>query len=298
MANRVELDTTPDLTGLLAGAATAALPWRGHGGGAGHGGVPDTEVVVRDVPIDLAAVADYTEVCGFRLRDRVPLTYPHLVGFPPVVWLLTRPDFPYPLLGLVHVHNTITANDHVAIGDRVDVMARTGAVRPHPKGIQFDAQVEVSRDGSVVWTSASTYLRRGPVDAAAASTGDRPDRPDGATTVDPAALPLTARWRLAADLGRRYGAVSGDRNPIHLSALSARAFGFPRAIAHGMWTTAAAVAGLGELPAACTADVAFKRPVLLPGRVEYATARRDDGWALGVRSRDGTPHLAGAVTVD
>lgn len=35
-----------------------------------------------------------------------------------------------------------------------------------------------------------------------------------------------AVWRVSADVGRRYATVSGDVNPIHLSALAARALGF------------------------------------------------------------------------
>src|SRR6266487_1403229 len=45
-------------------------------------------------------------------------------------------------------------------------------------------------------------------------------------------------WELPADLGRRYAAVSGDRNPIHLYRLTAWLFGFRRPIAHGMWAAA------------------------------------------------------------
>jgi acyl dehydratase len=157
----------------------------------------------------------------------------------------------------------------------------------------MDNLVSASVDGTVVWSSCSTYLKRGkPGSEATVGEDIHP-----ADELDVAGLPLTATWRVPADIGRRYGAVSGDRNPIHLSALTARAFGFPRAIAHGMWTKARALAALeGRLPAAGTVDVAFKTPLLLPSTVQYATDPVDGGWAFGVRSRDGKPHLAGVVT--
>ncbi len=306
----VELDALPDLGGLLAGAAWSALPGPlGSSAGDDAGaGLPDTHVVVRGIPIDLDDTADYADVCGFRLRSAVPVTQPHLLGFPLGVWLMTRHDFPFSLLGLVHVANRIDAHDHVHVGDEVDVTARLGGLRAHDRGTAFDTVVEVARGGRVVWSSTSTYLRRG--SAPEGLDVDGADRRDGdagptfavatapdATTVDPTTLTFTATWSLPGDLGREYGSVSGDRNPIHLSAVSAKAFGFPRAIAHGMWTTAASLAGLGELPRPCAIDVAFKKPVLLPGRVVYATERRGDGWALGLRNRDGLPHLAGVVTV-
>ncbi len=163
-------------------------------------------------------------------------------------------------------------------------------LRPHPKGKQFDVVAEVTVAGDMVWSSRSTYLRRGGGDPGAE------EDEAGAAAVDVAALPTTSVWRVPADIGRQYGAVSGDRNPIHMSPITARVFGFPRAIAHGMWTKARALAALeGRLPDAYRADVMFKLPVLLPATVEYATRAHGDDWHVAVRSRSGKPHLAGVV---
>ena len=82
---------------------------------------------------------------------------------------------------------------------------------------------------------------------------------------------MTAQWRVGDDLGRRYASVSGDHNPIHLHALSAKALGFPRAIAHGMWTKARCLASL-RLPDAFAVDVQFKQPILLPSKVTFGEA--------------------------
>jgi acyl dehydratase len=84
-------------------------------------------------------------------------------------------------------------------------------------------------------------------------------------------------------------------NPIHLHPWTAKAFGFPRAIAHGMWTAAHALAALqGRLPAAFTYDVAFGKPLLLPSTVELRTRSADGGWSIEVRGRKG-PHLTASV---
>jgi len=106
-------------------------------------------------------------------------------------------------------------------------------------------------------------------------------------------------WQVATGVGRRYAAVSGDVNPIHLHPLAARAFGFPRTIAHGMWTAARALAtvygrlgGIGEL----TYDVAFGKPLLLPSTVELRTQPVNGGWNLDVRSAStGSVHLRAAL---
>jgi acyl dehydratase len=90
--------------------------------------------------------------------------------------------------------------------------------------------------------------------------------------------------------------VSGDVNPIHLSAPTARLFGFPRAIAHGMWTAAGCLASLEpRTPAAHEVRLAFRRPVLLPSTVELRTRAVPDGWLFGVASRSGTEHLRGEL---
>jgi acyl dehydratase len=98
-------------------------------------------------------------------------------------------------------------------------------------------------------------------------------------------------------LGRRYAAVSGDRNPIHMHSLSAKALGFPRAIAHGMWTKARCLAALeSTLPDAFGAEVRFRKPILLPAKVEFAAAATDGGTDFAVRdAKRGTPHLDGCI---
>jgi acyl dehydratase len=106
-----------------------------------------------------------------------------------------------------------------------------------------------------------------------------------------------ATWRLPGDLGRRYGSVSGDLNPIHIHPLTARLFGFRSAIAHGMWTKARCLAALeSRLPGAFTVEVTFRKPILLPAGVEFAQAPADARVAFAVRdAARGTPHLTGEL---
>ena len=282
----IELDSPPDLGPMLARVAMDALPIPGRGRGGDV--LPATEIALPGATVDPDHLAAYAEVCGFRLGSTLPPTYLHMLGFPLSVQLMTRPDFPFGLMGMVHVRNRITQHRPVAFDEAVDLRASVTNLRPHPKGQQMDNVVTATVEGTVVWESVSTYLKRGSGAAETAEEG---------VDVDVAALPMTALWRVPGDIGRRYGAVSGDRNPIHLTALTAKAFGFRSAIAHGMWTKARALAALeGQVPDRCTIDVAFKLPLTLPRTVEYATLRTDEGWALGVRSRDGKPHLAGTVT--
>ena len=159
----------------------------------------------------------YARVCGFPTKDNVPLTYPHLLAFPLHLRVMTEPAFPFPAMGAVHLANTITTHRPVAVGETVAVTVRAEDLLPHPKGQTVDLVTEVTSDGDLVWEGRSTYLHRGRGDA------DAPAGPAFDDVPGPG-----ASWRLPGDLGRRYAAVSGDRNPIHLYPVTAKAFGKDR----------------------------------------------------------------------
>lgn len=256
-------------------------------------GDPATLSFTREgVPVDPAHVAAYAKVCEFPRKDTVPLTYPHMLAFPLHMQIMTSTEFPFPAIGSVHLENSVTGHRPIALGEVLDVTARATSPRPHAKGTVVDFVTEVRSGGDLVWESTSTYLRRGKGTEGATSGLTFAETPAGGV-----------EWRLAADLGRRYAAVSGDRNPIHLYPLTAKALGFPRQIAHGMWSKARCVAAIeNRLPDAVRVDVAFKKPILLPGTVAFGTARTvegqaGDGWAFALTNpKDGSPHLVGRAT--
>lgn len=245
-----------------------------------------TDEQASEVEVDTGHLADYARVCGFGLRDELPITYPHVLSFPLSVRLMTAREFPFPLVGLVHVTNVIHQERPPLVTERLTLRVRLANLRPHPKGRQFDVVTEAGAGGEVVWREVSTYLRRGPSTSDAVAPG--PEEVDAGGP--------TATWRVPADTGRRYAAVSGDRNPIHLRALPAKAFGFPRAIAHGMWSKARCLAAFAErLPDRCAVEVAFRKPLPLPSTVDFAVRAHHDGRDFALLSRSGKPHLLGAV---
>jgi acyl dehydratase len=83
-----------------------------------------------------------------------------------------------------------------------------------------------------------------------------------------------------------------------MHALTAKPLGFPSAIAHGMWTKARCLAALdSRLPDAFAVDVRFRKPILLPAKVEFASAEEIEGVvAFAVRdAKRHTPHLDGRL---
>jgi hypothetical protein len=288
-----ELNSSPSMLPLFARAGAAMIPGASHlpfVGGAGRD-IPELTLRLTDVEVDRARLADYDRVCGFAMRDVLPATYPHILAFPLQLSLMTDPRFPFGAIGLVHIANRITQHRPIRGAERLAIDVWATPIEDHPRGKQFSLRTEVRVGDELVWEEVSTNLKRGGGGGseAKAPASDLPSTEE---------LPATATWELPGDLGRRYGSVSGDLNPIHVHPLSARLFGFPSAIAHGMWTKARCLAALEpRLPEAFTVEVAFKKPILLPAEVEFCEAAGPGGVRFGVRApSNGTSHLDGRAT--
>src|SRR4029453_2909626 len=103
---------------------------RGQAGSSLPGVVAERRAV-RVVP---AAVADYAHLGGFGLGAHPPVTWPHLLGFPLQAAVMSRRDFPVPMVGLVHVENRITWVRPLDYGETLDVSVHAPALPPHPPG--------------------------------------------------------------------------------------------------------------------------------------------------------------------
>jgi len=297
------LESSPSILPLYARAAAPMVPGASllpfiPGGGKE---IPEIELTLPQVRADAERVAAYNRVCGFALRDHLPPTYPHVLAFPLHMAVMADGSFPFGAVGLVHVENQIIQHRRIGLDEELTIKVKPTKLESHPKGRTFSLQTKVKVGNRIVWESTSTMLRRGGSSTSSPSTSDTAHRVDNEMRTKGDALggevAASAEWKLGGDLGRRYAAVSGDRNPIHMHAWTAKPLGFPRAIAHGMWTKARCLAALeSRLPDAFQVDVRFRKPILLPGRVEFASTSEGDEIAFAVRdAKRGTPHLDGSV---
>ncbi|WP_370517550.1 MaoC family dehydratase [Pseudactinotalea sp. HY160] len=253
--------------------------------------LPNVVYRVDDVGVDPARLTRYQHLVGESGRDVLPAGFVHVLGFPLAVQVMARHDFPLPLLGMVHIANRVEVARPLDLTDALTVRAWSRNRRPHHRGTQVDLVVEVTETGDTdpqpAWRGVSTYLAKG-VRLEGLEAAPEPVRQA------PGELPVTARWELGAGVGREYARVSGDVNPIHLSSLSAKAFGFPRAIAHGMYTASRALALVGPRRGESFAwTTEFAAPVLLPGRVEVNVTETPDGFTYAGWGRK--PNFTGAV---
>ncbi|WP_327671266.1 MULTISPECIES: MaoC/PaaZ C-terminal domain-containing protein [unclassified Streptomyces] len=276
----VTLDRTPSLLPLmLRGAALSPLKRPRQ-----DAPLPDTRLTVPGLRITQNHLTVYERACGFATeRPELPVTYPHILGFPLAMRLMSERAFPLPVLGLVHTSIAITQQRDLSPTETFELSVHVKELQPHRRGTEAVVVTELHTEGEPVWQSTSTYLARHKTSTPKGGT------PPQDTPAEP--LPEQARWRLGDDLGRRYAAASGDRNPIHLHPLTARLFGFPRAIAHGMWTVARCLAE-HKTSGPVHVQARFKAPVLLPGEVVYAA----QGPAFELRAAEGDRvHVTGEV---
>jgi len=263
------LGAMPSTAPLLVRAAVLAKLPRGSS-------VPDRTLVVEDVRVDRERLAAYQRLTGYDVGDTLPQPYPWVLAFPVQTALMARRDFPVPLPGLVHLSNRVTTHRGLDAADPLTLSVTAGALQPHRRGRTLDMRLEARVGGELVWECDSVYLSRGHATDDAPRRERRPDLPDG---------PPAARWRLPEDLGRTYAGVSGDVNPIHLYALTAKGMGFPRQMAHGMWTYARTLATLGRTSLGPSrSSVWFTRPVFLPSTVELVVGREAGVVTAGLRS--------------
>jgi acyl dehydratase len=239
--------------------------------------LPRLEARAARLPFEAGA---YARVCGFTSADPLPLTVPDVMCRGLQLAVLTQPRFPFPLLGAVHVRQRITRTRHLSAAEPLSGRVWVEGFSVVKRGAEFELHTEVSSGDALVWEGVTTILTR-------AAPGDGLTRPRAdAPRFTPERSVL---WRLDEGLGRRYAAVSGDWNPIHLSALSARVFGFPRAIVHGWWSLARCLAELDtRVPTACTVEAEFLKPVPLPsvvtfeaGQGRFELRRRDESCVRG-----------------
>ncbi|WP_327222348.1 MaoC/PaaZ C-terminal domain-containing protein [Streptomyces cyaneofuscatus] len=276
---------------LVRGAVTSPFKHPGRPGAT----LPTDRLTLPAAPAAPGPLAAYRDICGFPAPGSgpLPLTYPHVLAFPLAMRLMTARRFPLPVVGLVHTWIEIVARRPVQSDEPLELTLYAAELTPHRRGTEVTMVTEARVAGTLVWESRSGYLSRHATNA----TGSTREA-DGSPT-----LPAVAEWRLPGDLGRRYGAVSGDRNPIHLHPLTARLFGFPRAIAHGMWTVARCLAEADGQPGEIRSVRAdFRAPVLLPAAVTYAADPAGNAFALRSESSSGSGtgtgrvHLTGVVT--
>ena len=254
--------------------------------------LPLLETRLDNVRADAGQLAAYNKVCGFKDSEILPITFPQVMAFSLPMVLMADDKFPLPMLGIVHVRNSIRQVRPLRADESYSVTARIAESRRVRAGLEFDIVTDFTQGDETLYTSVMTAIYR-ISDGKKGGAGAKP-KPEASAQQ----LTEYRSFDVPADMGRRYAAAGKDYNPIHLTALSAKMFGFKRAIAHGMWSLARCAALLQEAGAPEPKEllVQFKQPLFLPGKVAMKFQKTGDSYdfALIARNADKT-HLSGSL---
>lgn len=230
--------------------------------------LPSIKFYFDKVVLDKPNYRLYHQVIGWDPDSNIiHPCYLHSLAFPLHIKLLLQAEFPFPLLGLVHINNQISQIRPIKKEEILSVTSSFGQLELHPKGWAFSIKVEFYSGTELVWQSISTNLYRTKHGLAVA--------PSKENFLNSFTNPFNLTWTLNANLGRRYAKVSGDFNPIHLTKWSAKLFGFKQHIIHGMWSKSYCVSGLQKInPSlflkAFEINTMFKQPLFLPSQVNFS----------------------------
>ncbi|CAA0090500.1 Uncharacterised protein [BD1-7 clade bacterium] len=221
--------------------------------------LPALEVTLDNQRINLKHLQRYCGLCGFPQGKDLPPTYLQILSFPLQMHLLTNPKMPYAVMGLVHLENRVDVLAPLVFEDGiVNFRVFIGEQRLTSAGLVFEVIAEAKDSkGECVWRASAGLLHR-------CKTGiEKPERKD----IKPLGT-NKRQWSLAGNIGRRYGTLSKDMNPIHLFGVTAKLFGFKRHIAHGLFINAKATANMTGMvpPAPYSIATEFKRPLFIPAK--------------------------------
>ena len=274
------LNSLPNMPIILAKAAIKS------GGYKVGDSLPAISAEWQDMSLDAQHLAQYNRICGFA-EHKMPATYLWTRAFPLIMRILVSKQFPLPAMGQVHLSNQISVHETFDISNKITITAAVAHSKLSSKGLEWTMQLTADVEGLSVWSSQSTFLHR-------CKTGIERN----SKTIENAEGE-SQQWILAKDLGRRYAAVSGDYNPIHLGALSAKLFGFKQAIAHGMWSKARCLAAIDAVipESGYQVNVNFLKPVYLPSTVNFYAIQEEGRHNFFLYDSSGEHrHLQGSIS--
>ncbi len=285
-ASALPYQELPALPGLLVKALVSPKP-----GLKEDRGLMKFERSVSGAVIDPHRLSVFNRLCGFEGHSGIPLPYYYVLAQRIQLVLLTDRAFPLAIPGLIHISNSFRLFEETSPGDTLDLICRIGEDTAVPAGREFEIVTDFHKHGRKAVECRSRFLSRNKK----SPSFRKPKSPS---------LPLDGdrlHMEIAADAGRRYAQASGDYNPIHLYAWSARLFGFKRPIAQGMYMLSLVTARLEKDLAwpINTLTVDYKLPVYLPCRVELIANASPPGenWTFEVRSgSDERLHLKGSLS--
>lgn len=257
-------------------------------------------IYTNTLKIDNAHYCSFCQEVDWPASEHPHPLYLQMLSLPLQMQCLLDKKSPFPLLGLIHAANKVSILEHVDLSEPVECRVRFHDVRPHNRGWEVDVMLEGLQSGQLVYRSISSYL----VKIKAVHVAPLVARKEVDDDCDMQDRERIQALSVNANTGRRYAKLSGDYNPIHLSRITAKAFGFKQSIAHGMWTLSRAISSFvshqENVESLHVEEVScrFKKPVFLPNEIHiHQHCKTQTHALLDVTDRDdNNTHLSASVS--
>ncbi len=283
---RLEYRARPSILGFMSNV------WRPSRGFAVDGQLPDIQARWSGQRSSRRDFAAFFDLSGLPTGESLSILYPHTVSFPMLMAVLSHPAFPLPIWNVLQVRNRLTQHEAIAPDAVLDFTVRTGGRRVLEKGVEMDLHVSAETGGRIVWEAVNTFYARGRYGTAGAAQAEPGASPGVAgTTATEWHMPEHGRWR--------FGRLSGDINPLHMSNWYARRLGYARAFTHPQRAIGQCLGHLGAAHhAPMQLETWIKGPVFYGARVSLRSEPRpaEHLFALHVDD-DARPAIVGRFVI-
>ena len=200
----------------------------------------------------------------FKFRSELPVTFLYTLAQRAQSYLMLKKEFTIQIPGMIHVSNEIEQYDGIAsnkpfdIDVRCEVPKKEGSL--HPK-----FEVEYYQDGELVAKCLSNYLAKR---RSLPKFGQKKKRREPPHQIE---AKKTDLWTIHKSVGKLYGEIAGDKNPIHTSRIFARLAGFKRPIVQGWYLVCRATYQIEKEQGVTTNSVTvnFHKPIFVDSNVHF-----------------------------
>ena len=223
----------------------------------------DQEILTAPIPIKFSREINYSKKKLTRFNNfvewknsEIAPTFPYALSTPFQLAIVTHKNFPFAPFGLVHKKEVIEVISPLKEG-QWQMQAVVDSYRKVDGGYEVDFITTLYINGELAWKSTSTAFKK------YGSRSKKIKRHKEQRIIS------DIKWNIPNWHGLKYGLISLNIDPIHISNPTARLMGHKSAIMHGMWTVARGLSSYSKLSYPCTITCKFISPIYLPSQVQY-----------------------------
>jgi hypothetical protein len=192
-------------------------------------------------------------------KSEIPPLFPYALLTHLQFSIVNDKNFPFSPFGLIHKTENIHCLKPLVSG-LWEARMMIDNYKVIETGVEIDFKTELKINGEVHWTSVTKAFKK-------LKQGSKKNREESQSQSQ------KVLWQLPSGLGRKYGLVSLNIDPIHMFNSTAKLMGHKSAIIHGMWTVARGLSEMGSISYPMNLKAKFLSPIYLPSNVFFVPSQ-------------------------